>query len=185
MKITDLPGMKPGSRLRNGVVGVVYIFIILAVIGAVAPPDDGGTQAATDGGTTPPADTAASTQTSEQQTDKQANKETEEQQQTTTQKQTTEQTQASTGFQIKVSCSEDCSWSGSFGTLASSRTVDGTGDQTIDIEGSDIMSVSASVQKQGSGDATMTVQILKDGDVVKESATSAEYGVVTVNYSNL
>lgn len=41
MALSDrVPGMAPGSRIRNVIVGIVYIFIILAVIGAIIGPAD-------------------------------------------------------------------------------------------------------------------------------------------------
>ena len=41
MSLSDrVPGMAPGSRIRNIIVGIVYIFVILAVIGAIIGPAD-------------------------------------------------------------------------------------------------------------------------------------------------
>lgn len=64
MNLTDLPGFKSGSTIRNVAVGIGYLFVIMMVIGAATgPPDDGGSQAAPDGGTT----TEAPTTTEQQQ----------------------------------------------------------------------------------------------------------------------
>ena len=40
--------------------------------------------------------------------------------------------------------------------------------------------VTAVIQKSGGGSGTLKVEILKNGKVVKEASTSAEYGVVSV-----
>lgn len=74
-------------------------------------------------------------------------------------------------------------WQGSIGTGGSVRTVDGTGSKTIAVEGNPT-AVSANAQKQDDGSGELIVQILKDGEVVKEASTTAEYGVAQVTYSN-
>jgi len=43
-------------------------------------------------------------------------------------------------------------------------------------------SVSAVMQKREQGNGVLTVQMLVDGEVVKEQSTSAEFGVVSLNY---
>jgi hypothetical protein len=74
-------------------------------------------------------------------------------------------------------------WSGTITAGGSSRTVEGDGSKTFDIQGTpDIISVNA--QKQDDNNDTLTVQILKDGDVVKEGSTSAGFGVASITYSN-
>lgn len=185
MKITDLPGMKAGSRTRNIVVGLVYAFVILSVIGAIgSPADDGGeAQPVTDGGTDTPTATATQTADQQQQTSVATEEQTTEEQ-TTTQEQTEQQQQAQDGPTYQVKVDYDGEWSGSFGSAGGQRTVDGSGAETVDIGGDDVSIVSASVQKQDDGSGEMTVQILKDGEVVKESSTSGEYGVVTISYSD-
>lgn len=79
------------------------------------------------------------------------------------------------GYQVKIIT--DGSWSGSVGTDGSQSTYEGTGDKTIDL-GKDGNIVSAAIQKKSGG--TLKVQILKDGKVIKEESTEAQYGVVTV-----
>ena len=41
--------------------------------------------------------------------------------------------------------------------------------------------ISANAQKTDSGSGTLTIQILKDGKVIEESSTDAEYGVASVS----
>ena len=43
--------------------------------------------------------------------------------------------------------------------------------------------ISANAQKQDSSSDNLTIQILKDGKVVKEASTNAEYGVAQVSAS--
>lgn len=43
-------------------------------------------------------------------------------------------------------------------------------------------SVVAVMQKRGQGNGELIVQMLVDGEVVKEQSTTAEFGVVSLNY---
>lgn len=74
----------------------------------------------------------------------------------------------------------DGEWHGSVSTGGSSRSIQGTGEQTVDVAG-DPTVVSASVQKRDGGGRKLTVQVLRDGEVVKKASTTAEYGVVSVS----
>ena len=82
------------------------------------------------------------------------------------------------GVQIKISY--DGEWQGAAGDLGSTNTIQGTGDKTIDVD-DDATIVSANAQKMDGGSGTLTIQILKDGKVVEESSTDAEYGVAQVS----
>ena len=46
-----------------------------------------------------------------------------------------------------------------------------------------MVSVTAVMQKKAAGTWPLTVEIINDGETVKKASTSAEYGVVTVNYT--
>jgi hypothetical protein len=85
------------------------------------------------------------------------------------------------GFQIRIEYSGE--WSGAASLMSESRTIQGTGTQTIDITGSPNV-ISANAQKQDSSRETLTIQILHDGEVVQESQTDAQYGVASVTHSN-
>lgn len=79
-------------------------------------------------------------------------------------------------------------FSGNYGTLETSRTVDGVAPAEYAVEDLDtgafsFDSVSAVMQKTGAGTNELGVQIVVDGEVVQESSTSAEYGVAQVNWS--
>ncbi|WP_324757125.1 hypothetical protein [Haloarcula montana] len=87
---------------------------------------------------------------------------------------------ASGGFEVRVEYGGE--WSGSINAGGSSRTVDGAGSQTLAVEG-DPDIISANAQKQDDSDRTLTIQILRDGEVLKETSTSAEYGVAQTTYS--
>lgn len=77
--------------------------------------------------------------------------------------------------QIRIE--SDTSWSGSIGSLEEGyRTVEGSDDQTFNVEGSII---SCSIQKQTTH-GYLRISIIKNGKVVKTQQTTAEYGVVTI-----
>lgn len=76
----------------------------------------------------------------------------------------------------------DGEWSGAVESAGSTRSVNGTGTETFEF---DVVPTVASVtaQKKDGGDGTLTVQILGDGEVLKESSTSDPYGVASVSHS--
>ena len=83
------------------------------------------------------------------------------------------------GVQVKVTY--DGQWSGSImDGEGTSQSFDGTGPETIDVEGDSWSMVSTTFQKRDIGSGKMTVEIIKDGKVAKSGSTSAQYGVVSV-----
>lgn len=82
-------------------------------------------------------------------------------------------------LQVKVIYSG--SWDGAVGTIDSSNSVSGSGTKVLNIDGSSWDICSAVIQKKDSGSGKLTVQIIKDGNVKKESSTTASYGVVSVS----
>lgn len=82
------------------------------------------------------------------------------------------------GYQVKITYGG--SWSGSAGSSDSITSYDGTGSETIDLGEVSNGIASATIQKTDSGSDELKVEILKDGKVVKEGSTTAEYGVVTI-----
>ena len=84
------------------------------------------------------------------------------------------------GKQIKIIYSGE--WSGAAGDTGSVNSISGSGDKTIDVD-KDAHIISANAQKQDSSSDNLTIQILKDGKVVKEASTNAEYGVAQVSAS--
>jgi len=87
---------------------------------------------------------------------------------------------ASSSFSIKVIYKGD--WQGSITADSSSRSVDGSGDQTISIEGSPDI-ISANAQKNDDSSGELTIQIIRDGEVIAEASTTASYGVAQVSES--
>lgn len=81
-------------------------------------------------------------------------------------------------FAIRIEYSG--SWSGAASVSNSqgstSESYSGTGSETIDITGNPSI-ISANAQKKDDSSETITIQILKNGDVVSEASTSSEYGV--------
>lgn len=86
------------------------------------------------------------------------------------------------GATYAVRVQYDGEWQGSVSTGGSSRSIDGSGSRTVDIDGSPDV-ISANAQKQDDSDRELTVQILEEGDVVKEASTTAEYGIAQVSYT--
>jgi len=70
-------------------------------------------------------------------------------------------------------------WQGSVGSESGQESVSGVGDKTIPLKGNII---SAAIQKKGDDDSLLVVKIVRDGKVLKESRTTAAYGMVAVAY---
>jgi len=77
-------------------------------------------------------------------------------------------------------------FSGDIANIDSSRSVEGTTpaqfEQQVYSGSLAFDSVSATVQNAG-GAGELRVEVVVDGEVVKESSTTAQYGVVSVNYA--
>lgn len=86
-------------------------------------------------------------------------------------------TEQDLSYQVRISY--DGEWSGSIGSGGSTRSVDGSGTETFDIDGEPFI-VSANAQKQDDGSGELTVEILQDGEVIARKTTSAEYGLAQV-----
>ena len=82
------------------------------------------------------------------------------------------------GKQIKIIY--DGEWSGAAGDAGSVNSISGSGEKTIDVDKSATI-ISANAQKKDASSSTLTIQIIKDGKVVKEASTNAEYGVAQVS----
>ena len=87
-------------------------------------------------------------------------------------------TSDASGVQVKVIY--DGEWSGAITTGDTSNSVSGSGEDTIDVNTTSFGVVSANAQKMDGGDGKLTIQIIKDGKVAKESSTTTEYGVASV-----
>jgi hypothetical protein len=78
-------------------------------------------------------------------------------------------------------------FSGNYGNIDSSRTVDGVAPAEYSLEvdtglfSADVVSVV--MQKTGAGSGELGIQIVVDGEVVQESSTTAEYGVAQVSWT--
>ena len=87
-------------------------------------------------------------------------------------------TSDASGVQVKVIY--DGEWSGAITKGDTSNSVSGSGEDTIDVNTTSFGVVSANAQKMDGGDGKLTIQIIKDGKVAKESSTTTEYGVASV-----
>lgn len=90
-------------------------------------------------------------------------------------------TSSESAFAFKVLY--DGEWQGAISAGGSSRSIEGTGTRSVSIDGSPDI-ISGNAQKQDDSSSKLTVQILNDGEVVKEASTTAEYGVAQVSYSS-
>lgn len=169
---SDLPGISDeNSTLRNGIVGCAYVFLVLMIIGAAAPAED-DTQPSADAPDSDAAEQTQAKQTQQQQTQAQ-----------TEAKQTKTQANKASGYQVRISY--DGEWQGSINADGASRSVDGSGTETFDIDKDNPMSIAANGQKKDDGSGELTVEILKDGEVVSEQSTTAEYGMAQTTHSGL
>lgn len=89
-------------------------------------------------------------------------------------------TSSSSGSGVQVKVDYAGSWSGAYGDESGTQSVDGSGTKTIDMTGNPSI-VSANFQKKDSSSGTLTVEIIKDGNVIETKSTSAEYGVASVS----
>ncbi|MBC7118875.1 MAG: hypothetical protein H5T36_00310 [Methanobacteriaceae archaeon] len=71
-------------------------------------------------------------------------------------------------------------WEGSYADDSGSQSISGTGSKTYDLPG-DTTFVSVTAQKMDESSDKLTVQILKDGQVVAEKSTTAPYGIADVS----
>ncbi|MCW4024534.1 MAG: hypothetical protein NWF01_05815 [Candidatus Bathyarchaeota archaeon] len=78
---------------------------------------------------------------------------------------------------FRIVVQSDTSWSGSIGGATASKSVQGTGNTAWE---SKQTMATAVIQKQTDW-GHLTVKILKNGEVVAEQSTQADYGVVTVS----
>lgn len=86
------------------------------------------------------------------------------------------------GKEVKIKVIYDGGWSGSYGDLGSTKSVDGSGTKVITIPEAEMI-VSATFQKQDGSSKKLTVQIIKGDKVVEEEDTTAAYGVVSVSHT--
>jgi hypothetical protein len=87
---------------------------------------------------------------------------------------------------VRVSGDPGISFQGSIATLDGSRSVEGVTPQEfaveVDTAAFSMDLVSANAQNMG-GSGNLVVQIVRDGEVVKEQSTTAQYGVAQVTWS--
>lgn len=70
-------------------------------------------------------------------------------------------------------------WEGTYGDENGGQSVSGTGPQTFDVPDNPSI-VSALFQKMDGGSENLTVRILKNGEVLAERSTNADYGIADV-----
>lgn len=86
---------------------------------------------------------------------------------------------------IVVSCPAQEQWTGNYGALGSSQSVEGTGPASYRLNRGDesFWVVSAYFQKHSPGTWNLTASIVTDSTVHESASTTAESGVVVVSWS--
>lgn len=89
------------------------------------------------------------------------------------------------GVAVRVGGDAGMRFQGALGNVDTTRTVEGTTPQEFKVRGVDTGFfatdvVSANAQKMGTGRGTLTIEIVVNGEVVKQASTSAEFGVAQV-----
>lgn len=81
---------------------------------------------------------------------------------------------------VKLVISYSGDWTGAISDSSGTRTIEGTGDKTINLGNID-GAVAANAQKSDDSSETMTISLKKGVSTLKKSSTSSEYGVVSVS----
>lgn len=189
MSVSDtLPGMKHGSTIRNLVVGTVYAFLLLGVLGAAmgggdetSDSDDPKANAGADNLEEQDSENDSSSDGESGDSSGESDDSSDSGEDTSGSDNRESNDESSSGYSIRVQYSGE--WSGSISADGSSRSIDGSGEETLDVNVEDVMTVSANAQKGDDSGEELTIQILEDGEVVKEQSTTAEYGVAQVSHS--
>lgn len=85
--------------------------------------------------------------------------------------------------EIQVRGTSGLGFSGSYGDLSGQQSVDGTVPETYTITDPDGDTVSATFQKDSGGSGTLTVKLVKNGEVAESKTTTSAYGVVSVSHN--
>ncbi|MBE6511942.1 MAG: hypothetical protein E7Z75_02155 [Methanobrevibacter olleyae] len=83
-----------------------------------------------------------------------------------------------TGSQVKVTYNGP--WSGVIHDGNTVKVIRGYGNQTFDLDCDDSDVIHTQISKQDAGFGDLKVQILRNGEVVKQSTSSIPYGFVTL-----
>ena len=87
---------------------------------------------------------------------------------------------------VRVTGDPGISFSGNIGTLDGSRSVEGTTPEEFAVEvdtGTFAFDSVSALAQNSDGSGNLVVQIVRDGEVVKEQSTTAQYGVADVTWS--
>lgn len=81
---------------------------------------------------------------------------------------------------VQIRVNYDGAWHGAYGEIGSLQSVDGTGPKTYTMNNVNYVA-SANFQKMDGSSNELSVEIVKDGTVIKRSSTTAAYGVAMVS----
>jgi hypothetical protein len=81
---------------------------------------------------------------------------------------------------VQVTVNYNGLWQGSYGDLGGMQSVDGTGSQTYTLTNPNY-EVSVSFQKKDNSASELSVEIVENGNVLKQGSTTAAYGVVVLS----
>lgn len=80
----------------------------------------------------------------------------------------------------QISIEYENNWSGTIGADGNSRSIDGSGNATYEIEGKNI---AATIFKLDNGSDPLTVRLIHKGSVIEEQTTTVGNGVVRVSHT--
>ncbi len=84
---------------------------------------------------------------------------------------------------VTLQINSDGSWNGTLSYKSGTQTINGTGSATYNL-GQDPGNVSVNLQKTGKNSGTITVQLLKGGNVVINQSTTSNQGTISINYNS-
>ena len=87
---------------------------------------------------------------------------------------------SSTGGAVSLVISYSGEWSGAIADSSGTRSIEGTGDKTINLGNID-GAVAANAQKRDSGSGTLTISLKQNGKTLEKDTTSSDYGMVQVS----
>ena len=84
---------------------------------------------------------------------------------------------------IIVQINSDSSWNGTLTYNNGTRTINGTGNAAYNL-GQNPGNVRVTLQKTGDKTGTLTLQLIKGGNVIVNQSTTSTHGVVSLNYTS-
>ncbi len=84
---------------------------------------------------------------------------------------------------IILQINSNSSWIGTLTYNNGTKTINGTGNATYDL-GQNPGNVKVTLQKNGNKTGTLTLQLIKGGNVIVNQSTTSTHGVLSLNYTS-